>query len=574
MASSSDLCIYCDRTVRKRQEAIQCDNCSLWQHRICYTGIDRQHYRNAVAGNVEIEWMCDPCRPGPIIDPSAEVNVDNDNEALTYEIPENINESSIIDPAPEVNSGDEDIEIIWTKVLNATQRGGTHLTNNIGFTYVTSKVRKHAIEWVCAIRNKAMKCQARVKEENGMFFPGIHEHCHSPSIGAPESAKVKSTIREEAASNPFISAAQIVESALLTHVDPDAPCDALSQPSALARAANRQRQKTRPRHPTTLDFELNLDYIPEDFCIADIHVGSRRHLMFATPNQLELLAKAKSWYVDGTFKLVRRPFTQLFSVHAFLKSGENMKQVPLLFVLMSGKSKSDYRYVFEALTEQLPNEPCVKSITADFEAAAWQAIRKVLPNVDLRGCSFHLTQAIWRKIQELGLQPSYSHNNATHRFCRRLMSLTFLPEPFIHSQFEVMKTMNVPTPIRELITYFDNQWMKNPCFPVSTWSCFMRPIRTNNDVEGWHNRLNMKRPGQASINMYLLVDLLFKESKTIRHQMQYLSRGAVLRYQRKTYKKIQARIFRSWENLNSGNISARELLKRCALINGPTVMYY
>jgi len=41
----------------------------------------------------------------------------------------------------------------------------------------------------------------------------------------------------------------------------------------------------------------------------------------------------------------------------------------------------------------------------DFEAAVSTAVRKLLPDVTLRGCAFHWwSQAINRKVGELGLQ--------------------------------------------------------------------------------------------------------------------------------------------------------------------------
>lgn len=85
--------------------------------------------------------------------------------------------------------------------------------------------------------------------------------------------------------------------------------------------------------------------IPESFYRDEVEYLGRRHLLFATAKQLELLTKAKTWYIDGTFKIVSKPFYQLLSIHAFVRSGEDMKQLPLLFVRMSGKSKKDYKKV-------------------------------------------------------------------------------------------------------------------------------------------------------------------------------------------------------------------------------------
>ena len=82
---------------------------------------------------------------------------------------------------------------------------------------------------------------------------------------------------------------------------------------------------------------------------ADVKVDESRHLVFATKNMVTLLTRAKTWYVDGTFKVAKAPFAQLFTIHSFVRSGECTKQVPLALILMSGKRKRDYRKILRVI---------------------------------------------------------------------------------------------------------------------------------------------------------------------------------------------------------------------------------
>ena len=75
--------------------------------------------------------------------------------------------------------------------------------------------------------------------------------------------------------------------------------------------------------------------------------------MFYTDEQASLLKKARTIYLDGTFKIVRKPFCQLFSVHVFIKGGQSMKQIPVAFVLMSKKRAVDYEYIMSAIKDLL-----------------------------------------------------------------------------------------------------------------------------------------------------------------------------------------------------------------------------
>ena len=64
-----------------------------------------------------------------------------------------------------------------------------------------------------------------------------------------------------------------------------------------------------------------------------------------TSEQLKVLSSAKTWYLDGIFKVVKSPFVQMFSIHAFITSDNSTTQVPLAFCMMSRRLTSDYKAV-------------------------------------------------------------------------------------------------------------------------------------------------------------------------------------------------------------------------------------
>ena len=83
-------------------------------------------------------------------------------------------------------------------------------------------------------------------------------------------------------------------------------------------------------------------------------------------------------------------------------SDSGVKNVAVVFVLMPSRRESDNRAVLSKIKD-LTTSLAVKTFVLDFEAATWAALRSVFADVHLHGCNFHFTQAIWRKIQALGL---------------------------------------------------------------------------------------------------------------------------------------------------------------------------
>ena len=98
--------------------------------------------------------------------------------------------------------------------------------------------------------------------------------------------------------------------------------------------------------------------------------------------------------MDGTFKRCRQPFTQLLTLNAFVKNDDHVKQLPLFFVIVSGRKRRDYKAVLDAVTSILPRPPWVTKVMLDLEKAVLSALRRTLPDV-----SFHWSQALWRKVE-------------------------------------------------------------------------------------------------------------------------------------------------------------------------------
>jgi hypothetical protein len=79
--------------------------------------------------------------------------------------------------------------------------------------------------------------------------------------------------------------------------------------------------------------------------------AERKHFVFASNTGLDLLSKSENWYADGTFRVVPTLFYQLFTIQVQWEISH--KTVPVVYVLMSGKTTEDYVEVFKFLKVNL-----------------------------------------------------------------------------------------------------------------------------------------------------------------------------------------------------------------------------
>lgn len=208
--------------------------------------------------------------------------------------------------------------------------------------------------------------------------------------------------------------------------------------------------------------------------------------------------------------------------------------------------------------------------TRMYIAALWQALRKALPATRLRGCVFHWAQAVWRKVQALGLSPIYAEKGTVFRCVRSMLALPFLPADLIPQAFQNLSRQNCvrnSANLMILFQYVERTWLNSQVFRCVDWSVHKQPVRTNNDVEGWHNRLNMKARG-GSLALYQLIEMLHREARMLQIHQQLLKQKVVLRYQRRSQIYVQGAIASLWDELEAGETSVRQFLRSIGRIYG------
>ena len=128
---------------------------------------------------------------------------------------------------------------------------------------------------------------------------------------------------------------------------------------------------------------------------------------------------------------------------------------------------------------------------ADFEGAMWHGMLANFPTISIHGCLFHWAQALRRKLGELGLFRLYQRSSSSNLFCTKLMALPFLTSACIPGAFfELKRLCESHAGLTQFCSYSERQWIVSEFYHPARWSVFTKDMRTNNDLEGWHRRLN------------------------------------------------------------------------------------
>ena len=429
----------------------------------------------------------------------------------------------------------------YLEILKAGSQKGHPALYLLPYCYKYTKDKKikkdTLMAWKCCYRTNG--CSARFWTNVDFLNeiePATEIGQHSPQclqqVGKKEIDDFKNGCKVMALKpeNLFRPAKFIIETQKPLFIPRGMPNEHLPSMKSMANIINYHRRKTRPKPPKAndLNFELKVNCIPQDFYRGEVRVGpradERRHFLFSTSRQMELLRSAKLLKIDGTFKIVQRPHTQLLTVHANIRTTQHERNMPLFYILMSGKREVDYTRVLEEmklLVEAGSNPMRVETILLDFEVGLWNSVRAVFQptsgeQLKVRGCWFHYTQNLMKMVGKFHLTTDYCKKQDIYKMVRRLMTMPLIDHQNIPILFDYYKNrysshIQDSIWVKKYFAYMEKQWISNSIITPENLSCFKEPIRTNNQVETFNGQI-WSLSGKNPLHIYLLSFLLDRES--------------------------------------------------------------
>ncbi|CAF4495412.1 unnamed protein product, partial [Rotaria magnacalcarata] len=272
--------------------------------------------------------------------------------------------------------------------------------------------------------------------------------------------------------------------------------------------------------------------------------GDHRLIIFSSPEQLKILEETEEILIDGTFKVTPAIFTQLYTIHGVYRNCV----FPLVFALLSDKQQQTYQRLINELRRLCPSwNP--KSVMIDFEKGAINAFQGTFTTLSISGCFFHLQKSIQRKLQNLGLKTNYENDSKFACDVNKIAALAFLLPSDVNQGFDDLYGSalafllpsdvnqgfddlygSLPSILEPVLDYSEDTYIgrrrpngrATPRYPVNLWNMHQRTInnsmRTNNQTEAWHRRLNSVIQCEHP-SLWIFIQSLQKEENYIRCQL-------------------------------------------------------
>lgn len=251
--------------------------------------------------------------------------------------------------------------------------------------------------------------------------------------------------------------------------------------------------------------------------------------LFTTSENLRVLVQAEHVIADGTFTYAPKFYYQLYTVHVY----SNGFHIPVVFALLNGKSKENYLQFWNTLKElclfTCHRELKVKFLHVDFEKAAHVAALEVFPGCVILGCTFHLHQAWFRRIQKnKSLLKAYRAKDDVGKWLKLFFGLSFFPPDLVQNAFlSLMAT--APNELNSFTYYVHTTYIEDDAsFPPTMWAASPPDshLTTTNGAESYHSDYN-KQFYTPHPNIHLVLTAFKEIQMETNMKIESWKRGAV-----------------------------------------------
>ncbi|KAG7157145.1 hypothetical protein Hamer_G009975 [Homarus americanus] len=129
-------------------------------------------------------------------------------------------------------------------------------------------------------------------------------------------------------------------------------------------------------------------------------------------------------------------------------------------------------------------------------------MKDCFPDVEIRGCLFHLSQNLLKQIKSMGLMGSHNSNPDFALHAKMETALSFVPNDDIDRHMDALAT-DLSGVLVPLLNWFEDNYIgrpywrgtgrSQPLFPTEMWNIYQRTLqgedRTNNHAEAANRRL-------------------------------------------------------------------------------------
>jgi hypothetical protein len=168
--------------------------------------------------------------------------------------------------------------------------------------------------------------------------------------------------------------------------------------------------------------------------------GKEEDLKFAiwmSGFQMTKLREAKHFYVDATFKVVPKGFSQLLVI--FIRDNVTNCAFPGAFILMNKKNSLLYEIALRSFRDLIIEYGRVKiqmeTATCDFESGLIKSFRQIFNPIRIVGCLYHFKNLLWKRARKERLQIS-KWIVITEKFIANFGRLSYLSQNEIDDNFK------------------------------------------------------------------------------------------------------------------------------------------